>query len=62
VAYNAKSWTLSNERERALMTGQSKALGRIHGPTYENDSRRIKMNQEMYNKLTPPDFITVIKV
>jgi hypothetical protein len=35
-------------------------MTRIHGPTYENGSWRIKINQEIYNK--SPDIVTVIKV
>ena len=35
---------------------------KIYGPTRENCSWRIKMNQEMYNKFKYPDTVTVIEV
>ena len=37
-------------------------LEKIYGSTYENGSWRTKMNQQIYNKFTFPDILTVIKV
>jgi hypothetical protein len=47
--------------ERALMMWERKILRNIYGPTYENGCWRIKMNQEIYNKFTSPNIVTIIK-
>jgi hypothetical protein len=48
--------------ERPLMTWERKILRKIYGPAYENGYWRIKMYQEMHNKLKSADILTIIEV
>jgi hypothetical protein len=48
--------------ETALMAWERKILGNTYGPTHENGSWKIKMNQEIYNKFKCPDIVTVVTV
>jgi hypothetical protein len=49
--------------ERVLCdVGKEDTEKNMYGPTYENGQRRMKINQEMYNKYKSPDIVTVIKV
>jgi hypothetical protein len=45
--------------ERALMTWERKILRKIYGPTYENGSWGIKMNQKIYNTHKSPDVVLI---
>jgi hypothetical protein len=45
---------------RALMIWERKILRKICGPTYENGSWTINMNQEIYSTLKSADIVTVI--
>jgi hypothetical protein len=44
------------------MMWERKILRKIYGPTNENDSWRIKINQEIYNKVKSTDSVTLIKL
>jgi hypothetical protein len=51
-----------NKIKRAWMTWDRKILRKIYGLPYGNGPWRTEMNQEIYNKLKPPDIVTVVKV
>jgi hypothetical protein len=60
VTYGPKSWTLTNTMESALMMWEGKILIKVYGPTFGNSLE--KLNQDVWNKLHPPDFVTLIKL
>jgi hypothetical protein len=47
VSYGSGSWTLTMEEERALVVFERKILWRIYGPLKENESWRIRRNDEL---------------
>jgi hypothetical protein len=46
-SYGSESWTLTMEEERALVVFERKILRRIYGPVKENESWRIRLNDEL---------------
>jgi hypothetical protein len=48
--------------EKMLMTWERKILGKIYGPTKENEQWRIKTNEELMTKYKAPDIENVIKI
>jgi hypothetical protein len=62
VTFGTESRTLTNKIERTLMIWERRILRKMYGATYENDSWKIKMNQEIYNKFTSPNIITASNV
>jgi hypothetical protein len=47
VSYGSESWTLTMEEETALVVFERKILRRIYGPVKENESWRIRRNDEL---------------
>jgi len=47
VTYGSESWTLTMEEERALAVFERKILRKIYGPVKENESWRIRRNDEL---------------
>jgi hypothetical protein len=51
--YGSESWTLTVQEERALAVFERKILREIHGRVKENESWRIRQNDELEDIINP---------
>jgi hypothetical protein len=61
VCYGSESWILTMEEERALAVFERKILRRIYGPVKENESWRIRQNDELEAIIKGESIVKFIK-
>jgi hypothetical protein len=61
VTYGAETWTLTVKEENILRIFERKIIRKIYGPAMENNSCRIRYNEEISKVLKREDIVRFIK-
>jgi hypothetical protein len=62
VTYGAETWTLRVTEENILRIFERKIIHKVYGPVMENNSWRIRYNEEISKLLKGEDIVKIHKV